>query len=94
MRFRGHDSCRRMLVTTEETVRGLASRLADALPQHLRTAGGDIERSFRGVLQTSLGKMNLVTREEFDTQARALERAQERLAELETLLSDLEERLD
>ncbi|MEL7312135.1 MAG: accessory factor UbiK family protein [Pseudomonadota bacterium] len=81
-------------MTTEETVRGLASRLAEALPAHLRTAGGDIERSFRGVLQTSLGKMNLVTREEFDVQATALARAQERLGELEALLSELEAQVE
>ena len=79
-------------MTTEETVRGLAARLAEALPQHLRTAGGDIERSFRGVLQTSLGKMNLVTREEFEVQAEALRRTRERLADLEATLTDLEGR--
>lgn len=81
-------------MTTEETIRGLAARLTQALPKHLRTAGGDVERSFRGVLQTSLGKMNLVTREEFDVQAAALTRAQERLAELEALLDELESQID
>ena len=35
----------------------------------------------------------MLTREEFDAQARALDRAQQRVTELETLIANLESRL-
>ena len=66
-------------VTNEETLNGLARRLAEAIPKNVRTAGEDIERNFRSVLSSGLGKMNLVSREEFDIQAAVLRRTREKL---------------
>lgn len=80
-------------MTTDETLNGLARRLADAIPQNLRTAGEDIERNFRTVLRSGLGKMNLVSREEFDVQAAVLRRTREKLEALEAQLSELEREL-
>ena len=44
----------------------LAQRLTGALPQDLRAMKGDLENNFKAILQASLGRMNLVTREELD----------------------------
>ena len=68
----------------------IARRLLDSVPPALRTVQKDLETNFRAVLRSSLGKLDLVTRDEFDTQTRVLERTRARLAELETRLLALE----
>ncbi len=68
----------------------IARRLLDSVPPALRTIGQDLESNFRAVLRSSLGKLDLVTRDEFDTQTRVLERTRARLAELEARLQALE----
>jgi len=68
----------------------IARRLLDSVPPALRTMQKDLETNFRAVLRSSLGKLDLVTRDEFDTQTRVLERTRARLAELEARLQALE----
>ena len=68
----------------------IARRLLENVPPALRTVQRDLESNFRAVLRASLGKLDLVTREEFDTQRRVLERTRARLAELEARLQALE----
>ncbi len=68
----------------------IARRLAESVPPGLRTVQKDLENNFRAVLRASLSKLDLVSREEFDTQARVLQRTRERLAELEARLQALE----
>ena len=68
----------------------IARRLAESVPPALRTLQQDLESNFRAVLRASLGKLDLVTREEFDTQTRVLQRTRERLAELEARLQAVE----
>lgn len=68
----------------------IARRLFESVPPALRTMQKDLETNFRAVLRSSLGKLDLVTRDEFDTQTRVLERARARLAELEARLQALE----
>jgi BMFP domain-containing protein YqiC len=68
----------------------IARRLLDSVPPAFRTISQDLEANFRAVLRSSLGKLDLVTRDEFDTQTRVLERTRARLAELEARLQALE----
>jgi ubiquinone biosynthesis accessory factor UbiK len=68
----------------------IARRLLESVPPALRTVQKDLETNFRAVLRSSLGKLDLVTRDEFDTQTRVLERTRARLAELEARLLALE----
>jgi ubiquinone biosynthesis accessory factor UbiK len=68
----------------------IARRLLESVPPALRTMQKDLETNFRAVLRSSLGKLDLVTRDEFDTQTRVLERTRARLAELEARLLALE----
>ena len=71
----------------------LAKRLADSVPESLRTFGRDLESNFKAVLQAQLAKLDLVTRQDFDVQAAILERTQEKLTAMETRLKDLEAKL-
>lgn len=51
---------------------------------------GDIERNVRAMLTQTFSRLDLVTREEFDTQTELLERALNRIAELEIRIKALE----
>jgi len=68
----------------------LARKLADAVPPGLKDLKADLERNFRAMLQTALGKLDLVTREEFDVQAGVLSRTRAKLEELSQRLAELE----
>ena len=68
----------------------LARRLSDALPAGAREIQQDVEKNLRAVLQASLSKLDLVTREEFDVQARVLARTREKLDQLEKTITALE----
>lgn len=70
----------------------LVTRLGDALPPGARQMREDLERQFRSVLQKGLGAMDLVTREEFDLQKGALERAMTELHDLRARLDAIEKR--
>jgi BMFP domain-containing protein YqiC len=68
----------------------LARRLSEALPSGARELQQDVEKNLRTVLQASLSKLDLVTREEFDVQARVLARTREKLEKLEKTITALE----
>ena len=69
----------------------LARRLGGSLPESLRSLREDLEQNFKATLQAVLGKLDLVTRQEFDTRAEMLERARARIAELEKRIETLEQ---
>jgi BMFP domain-containing protein YqiC len=68
----------------------LARRLADAVPESVRTFGRDLEGNFKAVLQAQLARLDLVSRQEFDVQAALLARTQAALVELEARLKEIE----
>ncbi len=68
----------------------LARRLADSVPQSVRTFGRDLEGNFKAVLQSQLAKLDLVARQEFDVQAALLAKTQVRLKEMEGRLKEIE----
>jgi BMFP domain-containing protein YqiC len=70
----------------------LARRLSNTVPAGLREAQQDLEKNFRTVLQNTLARLDLVTREEFDVQARLLSRTREKLEALEKTIAELEAR--
>ncbi len=53
----------------------------------------DIEKNAKAMLGGALGKLDLVTREEFEVQREVLANAREKLAELEARVAELEARL-
>lgn len=50
----------------------------------------DIEKNAKAVISGLIGKLDLVTREEFDVQAQVLARTREKLKELEARIEALE----
>lgn len=49
------------------------------------------KKELQAAVQSALGKMDVVTREEFDGQAAVLQRTRERLEKLEQQLTELEQ---
>jgi BMFP domain-containing protein YqiC len=68
----------------------IARRLLERVPPALRSVQQDLESNFRAVLRERLSKLDLVSRDEFDAQARVLERTRARLEALEARLAVLE----
>ncbi len=67
----------------------LAAKLAEAVPDNVSSLRDDLRSNFHAVLQTALGNLDLVTREEFDVQSKVLERTREKLEGLERELEEL-----
>lgn len=74
-----------------ESVDNIARRLAEALPEGLRSMRDDLEQNFRSVLRSSLNRLDLVTREEFEVQEAVLARTREKLEALESRVKEMEE---
>ena len=75
---------------TFESIDELARRLADSVPKGLRSVKDDLEKNFRSVLQSGLGKLDLVTRDEFEVQEAVLARTRQKLEGLEERLQTME----
>lgn len=73
-----------------ESIDELAKRLAESVPQGLRSMKDDLEKNFQSVLQAGLGKLDLVTREEFEVQEAVLARTRQKLEALEERLISIE----
>jgi BMFP domain-containing protein YqiC len=80
-----------MLDTTR--IEELARRLAAGIPEAFGTARRDLESNFKAVLQSTLGRLDLTTREEFDVQSRLLERLATRLEQAESRIGELEDQV-
>ena len=68
----------------------IARRLLESLPPALRTAQQDLEANFRATLRAALGKLDLVTRDEFDAQMKVLERTRAKVDALNRRLEEFE----
>jgi BMFP domain-containing protein YqiC len=75
---------------SDDSIEKLATRLAESVPDALRSVRDDLEKNFRSVLKTGIGKLDLVTREEFEVQEAVLARTREKLDALEAKLAELE----
>ena len=72
----------------------LARRLSSLVPPAMREGREELQQNFKAVLQAGLGKLDLVTREEFEVQRAVLLRTREKLEVLEALVSTLEAQLE
>ncbi len=75
---------------SKESIEDLAKKLADAVPEGLKSLREDLEQNFRSVLQSGLSKLDLVTREEFEVQEAVLAKTREKLDALEAKLEKME----
>lgn len=71
----------------------LAKKLSDAIPDRFKHFKEDTEKTFRNILQSTLSKLDLVTRAEFDVQAAVLAKTRKKLEALEKQVAKLEEHL-
>lgn len=71
----------------------IAKQIHNAMPPGMKSLGEEVEKKIRQVLQAQLGKLDLVSREEFDVQTKVLLRTREKLATLEAKLEQLEQQL-
>lgn len=69
----------------------LSEQLGRLLPQ-AQAMSEDAREAARQALRQTLSRMDLVTRDEFDAQQRALLRAEQRIDELEAMITALESR--
>lgn len=71
----------------------LARRIHESIPPGAHEAAADLRQHIRASLQAGLGKLDLVTREEFDVQRAVLLRTREKVESLEQMVDALEDRL-
>ena len=57
-----------------------------------QTPAADLQKNLKALLLQQFARLDLVTREEFDTQSKVLARARARLEELEQRIAELERR--
>jgi len=69
----------------------LAQRLAGLVPPGLRESGDQLQEHFKAVLQSGFSRLDLVTRDEFDTQRAVLMRTREKLEALQRQVEALEQ---
>ncbi|MBL4711770.1 MAG: accessory factor UbiK family protein [Gammaproteobacteria bacterium] len=67
----------------------LTKRISALIPGNVKHMQDDVETHVRGLLQSTLTKMNLVTREEFDVQSAVLQRTREKLDAIEIQIAHL-----
>lgn len=77
---------------------GMNPGFIDSLVAELRANwpgqfAGEAEKNLRAALRAALGRLDLVTREEFEIQSQVLARTRERLEALEKEITKLEQRL-
>ena len=68
----------------------LSGRISSLLAQ---SPAKDIEKNLRALLTSFFAKLDLVTREEFDVQAKLLARSREQIEALAARVADLEARV-
>jgi len=85
-------------ITLRQTMMNMAdTRLLEEIDRKMkeilaRSPAVDLEKNLRALLQSAFGRLDLVTREEFDVQREVLARTRAKLQELETKLAELESR--
>jgi len=71
----------------------MARKLMDAMPPQLQGLRDDVEKNVREAVQTVLGRMNLVTREEFEVQMQVLAKTRQDLQLMTQRLEQLEQQM-
>lgn len=76
-----------------KSIDDIANRLANAIPPGLNTLKEDLEKTFHAILQGALGKLDLVTREEFEVQKAVLAKTRSKLEDLEKRVAEIEQQV-
>ena len=70
----------------------LARQISETIPTGMKEMQGDLKKNIRTLLEGTLAKLDLVTREEFDAQTKVLARTREKLEQLEKTITELEDK--
>ena len=76
-----------------QTINRLSEKINDLLPPGLQQVKSDFDARLKSLLQQQLANYEMVSREEFDIQARVLQRTREKLEIIEARLKELEQTL-
>ena len=71
----------------------IAKQVSDVMPEGVKSFGNEVDRKIKQVLQAQLGKLDMVSREEFDVQTHVLLRTREKLNAMEEKFVELEAKL-
>jgi len=77
-----------------QTINRLSKKINELLPPGLQQVKSDFDARLKSLLQQQLANYEMVSREEFDIQARVLQRTREKLEIIEARLKELEQTLD
>jgi BMFP domain-containing protein YqiC len=77
-----------------QTINRLSEKINELLPPGLQQVKSDFDARLKSLLQEQLAHYEMVSREEFDIQARVLQRTREKLEIIEARLKELEQTLD
>ncbi|MFK7997504.1 MAG: accessory factor UbiK family protein [Granulosicoccus sp.] len=72
----------------------ISKSLGKLLPPGVSDLKDDFERNAKAAVQSALGNLDLVSREEFDVQAEVLRNTRQKLKQLEARISALEPALE
>ena len=76
-----------------QTLNELSEKIHALLPPGLQQVKSDFDERLKILLQQQLAKYDMVSREEFELQARVLERTREKLEVIEARLKELDKSL-
>jgi BMFP domain-containing protein YqiC len=82
-----------MIMPKTNFLKDLAAQLTAAIPSHVITLKKDFEKNCHSILTKTFQKLDIVTREEFATQTKVLNRTRKKLEELEEQLKKIEKSL-
>jgi len=71
----------------------LSQKLAGILPGSANLLPDDLKKNVRAIMEASMRKMDLVSRQEFEVQQKVLARTREKLENLERQLIELEKNI-
>ena len=77
-----------------QTINQLSEKIHALLPPGLQQVKQDFDARLKTLLQQQLANYEMVSREEFELQARVLQRTREKLEIIEARLEELEKTLD
>ena len=77
-----------------QTINRLSEKINELLPPGLQQVKTDFDARLKSLLQQQLANYEMVSREEFEIQARVLQRTRGKLEIIEARLKELEQTLD
>lgn len=76
-----------------KAIEDIAKRLTDSMPAGLSNFKDELEKNFHAILQSALGALDLVSREEFEVQKAVLAKTRSKLEDLEKRIAEIEQQL-